>query len=124
MGFVLAQGLCSAAKATWTLAFGDLLARSVVAQSERERKRPYHLSFVPSSLNSRTAFSICPTETGGSDLTWEPFENGRGYSLRVLRAGKPRTRFAGSALTDSASVAVSICNRSAPETESPKRNFS
>ena len=25
--------------------------------------------------------------------TAEPFENGRGFSLRVLRAGKPRTRY-------------------------------
>ncbi len=26
------------------------------------------------------------------EATVEPFENGRGFSLRVLRAGKPRTR--------------------------------
>jgi DNA polymerase III alpha subunit len=57
------------------------------------------------------------------EATVEPFENGRGYSLRVLRAGKPRTRFAGSAVTDSASVAVSICNRSASETKSQTATF-
>lgn len=26
------------------------------------------------------------------EATVKPFENGRGFSLRVLRAGKPRTR--------------------------------
>ena len=29
------------------------------------------------------------------EATVEPFENGRGFSLRVLRAGKPRVRASG-----------------------------
>jgi hypothetical protein len=38
--------------------------------------------------------------------TVEPFENGRGFSLRVLRAGKPRLKTAASHVVETASDRV------------------
>jgi hypothetical protein len=51
-------------------------------------------SFLPSPAFNHTRYGLATVRYPVLEVTAavEPFENGRGFSLRVLRAGKPRIR--------------------------------